>query len=507
MKLFLVFVLIGGMALSAQGKTTKYTYVITETAGPTSFDPLDADQTQNLAVARMIYATPVEVDSEDRLSSQILKSFNYDPNQNLLTWTIKENLKYSDGSTLTAKDLAFAVARMAYTRPQFPVLENVAGLKDWLKESEPLKTLPSGIQVKENKVEIRFSKKVKNPLFRFCLELFSVIPKSCVDTKTNKITCAKIPSSGKYDLISSSNTEVLFQEKTNGEQINFKYVPAAQLIQNINSLDEKTILAGNELMYSLDELDQLKKAGKILFLPAARFGILQINPNVGPFKNKICRHSFAENFRRNYKSIVKERGISESSIFTGIVTGYLSSDDLKKHSALKVSQGEYNECLDAIKASPIYWGYVENEKNSSFTQALTQTLSDFGQANIKPKLFKSRKEIAHAFIENEIAFLGSSSGFWAHDPSGDLQMLFTPNLHKPLDFVTTDSKLQSLIRDVVNNPEDESRYKAVNQYLYDEGLINIYSHVRRFYFSKNKAFLKKSPLGYSAPTPWQVFEL
>ena len=103
--------------------------------------------------------------------------------------------------------------------------------------------------------------------------------------------------------------------------------------------------------------------------------------------------------------------------------------------------------------------------------------------------------------------MGSGSGFWAHDPAGDLQMLFTPNLHKALNFVTQDEKFQNLIRDAVNNSENESYYKAVNQYLYEEGLINIYAHVRRFYFSKNKNFLKKSPLGYSAPTPWQVFEL
>ncbi len=505
--LILFLTVIGGFVLNAEAKIKKYNYVITETSVPTSLDPLDADQTQNLAVARMIYSTPIEIDSQDRLSSQILESFNYDPKLNLVAWVAKNGTKYSDGSTLTPQDIAFAVARMAYTRPKFPILEHIKGLEEWIKSAEPLKTFPKGIQVSGNKIEIHFSNKVKNPLFRFCLELFAVIPQKCVDSKTNKVTCDSIPGSGRYVVTSKDDIEIRFQEKSTKDEITFKYISVDKVAQQIVNLDEDTILAGNEVMYSLDELSLLKDSGKVLFLPAARFGILQINPNAVPFGDKLCRILFAEIFRKNYKEVVKERGISESSIFTGIISGYMNPKELRTHSLSKVTPAIENKCLEKIRSSPISWGYVETEKNSAFVQALTASLKFVGQGSIKPQLFKNRKEIAEAFVEGKISFLGSGSGFWAHDPSGDLQMLFTPNLHKPLNFVTQDEKLQRLIRDVVNNPDNESYYKAVNQYLHDEGLINIYSHVRRFYFSKNKEFLKRSPLGYSAPTPWQVFEL
>jgi ABC-type transport system substrate-binding protein len=507
MKLLFVFLLFGGLSVNTQAATKNYTYVITETSGPTSFDPLEADQTQNLPVARMLYATPIEVDSEDRLSSQILKSFNYEPSTKTLTWVLRDDIKYSNGTKITAHDIAFSVARMAFTRPKFPVIENILGLSSWLSEKEPLSNLPQGIKVTENKVEITFSKTTRNPLFRFCLELFSVIPKSCVDLKTNKISCSKIPSSGKFELVSKKEVEIQFKEKSQNSNFTFKYMPIDEALQKISSFDDNTILAGNEIMFSTKDLSHLKENGKVLFLPAARFGILQINPTAKPFNDKVCRHVFAEKFRESYKKTIGDVGISESSIFTGIVTGYLKPHELKNNSAVKISDASYSKCLKDIQDAQIFWGYVESEKNSNFSQALLETLKFFNKGTVNPKLYKSRKEIAQAFINNEISFLGAGSGFWAHDPSGDLQMLFTPNLHKPLDFVTKDEKLQKLIREAVDNSENESAYQAVNQYLYDEGLINIYSHVRRFYFSKNKHFLKKSPLGYSAPTPWQVFEL
>lgn len=505
-KILLVSILMGVPFMNAEASVKKFNYIITETSVPTSLDPLDADQTQNLPVARMIYATPIEIDSQDKLSSQVLESFKYDPNTAEVTFKVKQGAKYSDGKDITPEDVAFAISRMTYTRPRFPVVEYIEGLDKWLKLEEPLKSLPTGINVSKDTVTIKFSQKVKNPLFRFCLELFSIIPKSCVDTKTNKISCAQVPSSGRFVIKSQNSNEIEFKGRFSNEEFKFRYETVSSVQKALQSIETDTILAGNEVMYSHAELNNLKENGKILFLPAARFGIFQINPNVKPFSDKNCRRVMANLFRDEYKNIVKNRGITEASIFTGIVSGYMSHADLEAKSEVKLTSKTIDSCIETLKKSSLQWGYVESEKNSDFVQALTETLKKLGQNN-PPLLFKNRKEIAEAFVDSKIAFLGSGSGFWAHDPSGDLQMLFTPNLHKPLNFVTIDDKLQKLIKAAVNNPEDESNYKRVNQYLYDQGLINIYSHVRRFYFTKNQDFLKKSPLGFSAPTVWQVFEL
>lgn len=74
-----------------------YTYVITETAIANSFDPLDADQTINLPVARMLYSTPIEININGELTSKILDQFEYDEQNKAVTWKVKTGITYSDG--------------------------------------------------------------------------------------------------------------------------------------------------------------------------------------------------------------------------------------------------------------------------------------------------------------------------------------------------------------------------------------------------------------------------
>ena len=91
-----ILIFIGSLiAYSAQGAVMKE-YVITETDKYTSLDPLDADLTHNLPVARMIYATPLEIDASDSMTSLVLESFSYDRGSQTITWVVKKGLKFSD---------------------------------------------------------------------------------------------------------------------------------------------------------------------------------------------------------------------------------------------------------------------------------------------------------------------------------------------------------------------------------------------------------------------------
>ncbi|MDZ4084208.1 MAG: hypothetical protein U1E10_14790, partial [Bdellovibrionales bacterium] len=81
---FIFFILqivlgVGGPVIEtrASEKDSTYRYVITETGIFSSLDPLDADVTSNLPVARMIYATPLETSETNQLTSRVLESFRY----------------------------------------------------------------------------------------------------------------------------------------------------------------------------------------------------------------------------------------------------------------------------------------------------------------------------------------------------------------------------------------------------------------------------------------------
>ena len=95
--------------------------------------------------------------------------------------------------------------------------------------------------------------------------------------------------------------------------------------------------------------------------------------------------------------------------------------------------------------------------------------------------------------------------FGALDVAGDLQMLFTPKLHKALEFVAGDLQLQKMIEEAVQNSKDDKAFANVNQYLYQRALIRPYSHFKRFYLAKNPNLLNNIPVGITFPAPWQLF--
>ncbi len=503
-----ILVMVGFMNPESQAKaSTQFRYIITETSAPSSLDPLDADSTANLPVARMIYATPLEAAINNQLTSRVLESFRYDTEKRRVEWKVKSGIKYEDGSPITAEDVAFAVARMAYTRPKFPILEAIEGLDSWVKTADALKKFPKGITVSDNIVRIQFARDVDHPLFRFCLELFSIIPQRCVDPRTNKITCTKIPESGLYKIADQGQKQIKFLKRSDAneqsapDQISFEYKTPAELVIDLAKLDDATVVAGNESFFAPGILHDLEGKLSVKYTPAARFSVLQINQSVGPFKDKKCRQLFSKIFRTSYQEIAKDSP-AEGSVFTKILPGYLSLKDLETENSLSTS--EVQACKAKLAKESFPWGYAEPERDAIFFQALKRTFEVLDIKASSPVIKSTRKEFSDLFAEGKVAFFNAGSGFWALDPAGDMKMLLTPNLHKPLKHVSDDEKLQSLIAQLSSS---SSNYAKVNRYLFEEARFNVYTHVRRFFAAKNKKLLGDVPFAITSPAPWQVFKV
>lgn len=493
----------------------QYKYVITETKSPTSLDPLDGDQTQNLSVQRMIYATPVEVDQNGTLKSLVLSEFNYSTENQSMSWTVKNDLKFSDGSELTAQDVAFAVARMAFTRPSFPVIESIEGVDSWSKMPKALESLPSGINVSGNKIEIKFTKAVDHPVFRFCLEIFSIIPKKCVNLETNKIICEKIPVSGHYEITQQDKNQINFKlrsETIHGQKVPqhiiFEYMLPNDAFGGISKFSGHTVIQGNEITLSLPLLKKMSESLKVSYLPSSRIALNLLNPNVGTFKNKNCRLVYAEAYRKAFKEIATAGFKLESSVFTDVLPGYLVSSDLNGPAYDKLSKSEIDVCLKQLNENPPRWAQQKNDEDLVYYKAAEKTYELLGIKKPEPLVVEDRKQESEAFISGKVAAMGASTGFWALDPAGDIHMLLTPNMHKILQFVTKDEKVQSLVRKLKKGQDnDPEAFKNVNHYIHDEALFNVFAHVRRFYASDSLENIAELPLSITSPAPWQVFRM
>lgn len=499
----------------AKSDDHQYKYVITETGGPTSFDPLDGDQTQNLSVQRMIYATPLEVDQKGTLKSIVLEDYNFDSNANLMTWIVKKGQKFSDGSIITAADVAFAVTRMAFKRPHFPVIENIQGVLDWSKNPNALESNPTGIKVTGNKIEIQFTKSVDHPLFRFCLEIFSIIPKKCVDLKTNTVNCSPLPVSGHYEISHQKANEIQFKIRDASslkglapEQIKFEYIAPKVVFSSKYKPTGTTVIQGNEIKLSLEQLKTLNNDLKTSYLPSARIALNLLNPNVGSFKNKNCRLIFAEAYRQAFASMATNGFKVESSLFTEVLPEYSTSNELRKNSFDQISEKEKSDCLAQMKDNPPKWAETNDESDAIYRIIAEKTFDILGIPKSQPVKLNNRKEETEAFIKGEISIMGASTGFWALDPAGDIQMLLTPNMHKLLQFVSNDDKAQDLVRNLKNGADNNPEvFKKLNQYIFDEAKFNVFAHIRRFYASDSLLNLSELPVSITSPAPYQVFRL
>ena len=485
-----------------------FRYVMTNAETPTSFDPLDADHSNNISMARMVYLTPLEPSAHNSLSSHILTEFSYNSSIRTISWMVKDGLFFSDHSPITVEDVAFAVVRMAYTRPKFPVLKHIAGLAEWREGKNPLQSTPKGIRVEGNKIEITFEKDVPNPLYRFCLELFSIIPKRCVDAKGNKIICDPIPTSGQYFISQKNEKEWTFVKNRNLNfkgpyQIVFDYWGNSNILERLNSIDQNTVVYSDDGTISLDEQKNLPKDFKMRVRSASRFVGLLMNPKAPSFKRPECRRAFGNLAVLAYAKT--NDTAPQASLFARVIPGYLTPEQLRQRSKFAVLK-DMERCRDDLKKTPLRWGVIKDIGHRKNREGVTQEIfRSLGVSVPRPLMLESYPQFYRAFVEGELDFITFGSGFWALDVAGDLQMLFTPNLHKALEFVAGDLRLQELIEEAAQNPKDDKAFAQVNQYLYDHALIRPYSHFKRFYLARNPNLLNNIPIGITFPAPWQLF--
>ncbi len=471
------------------------TYIITESAKYDSLDPLDGDKTKNLPVQRMVYSTIFEVSPEDDYDSFLLDKFSFDKKRKELTLVIKSDLKFSDGTVITTKDIVFAILRMLKSRPNYPVIDKISGAREW---SGRFDSLPKGISYDDKKILIRFDSMNFNPLSRFCMEIFSIIPSRCLDIGSGEINCKRIPSSGPYQISSESDTTVTFQKnkyfkasrfRDLPERIKFKYIGIKEVESIKFQLGVNEVLAGHETQLSKDKMDSLKKLFNFTMKPKVRFRALEIHPKNG-FKNRSCRQAFAKLFRKFSKTSGVE---TENSIFTKIMKGYQFFDEHKG--------------IECEKKPTVRWGYVKELSNSEFVEIMMGLLdSDQGVFKIeKPILFENYQQMDEALKSGVINISTSGSGFWAADPAGDIRMFLTEGMHKPLNFITSDPELQKLLTELENDQSPENFIK-VNRYLYEDAKFNVYRHAARFYMTNKNVSLKNLPLGITSPAPYTVLE-
>lgn len=71
------------------------------------FNPTLTDSTYDDAVCSLVYTSLLKLDEEQNLKPYLAKEYTVSEDQKMITFTLEDNVIWSDGETLTAKDVAF----------------------------------------------------------------------------------------------------------------------------------------------------------------------------------------------------------------------------------------------------------------------------------------------------------------------------------------------------------------------------------------------------------------
>ncbi len=483
---------------------TTLTVINTETGTPDSFDPIDADKNQNLSVMRLLYATPIFISATNEIKSALLKQFSFDQKSKTVIFEVRDDIKFSDGRPITAQDIAMSIARFAYFHPEFPVINKILGVLDWSKKKQGLAHFPDGIKVTGAEIKIKFSSTMINPLFRFCLEVFSVVPRASIDLKSGKIIEKTPPFSGFYKLENQSDKSLVFEKRsdvfipdTEGDLYNtitviFKSASDACDLE----LKDNEVLAGYE-MSNIHAKCLDKDSKSIYWMPTSRFGLVLFNPNEPAFDTKEKRQFFSEKIRLNLRNKYKHLKV-EKSLFTKLLPGYLDSSEFSAAPLVNVNEFEGKSIsipwMPEFSSSVVYEAMIDVAKELKMNVKLIDK-------NI------SNSDFQDSFINGSLPITYGGSGFWAQDPIGDLQMLFTVGFHRNLYFVWQDLELYKKLKklDESNDGKEiQDLMRDFNRYIIDQSLISPVLHARRFYKTSEGQRMKDLPQAVTSPSLWQL---
>ncbi|MCB0361487.1 MAG: hypothetical protein KDD35_02120, partial [Bdellovibrionales bacterium] len=412
-------------------------------------------------------------------------------------------------SLIMPEDVVIAITRMARERPNFPVIKDIVGLSSWLNLDFPLESLPSGIEIEGHKISIKLTNAVGNPLFRFCLELFSIIPKKCIDLKNGAILCERIPVSGYYEIENETNKYIVFSSRAHSaifglklpKRIMFSYSPLTTVLNDPTKLLKHHVVAAHEGMIKNSDIKRIASSLGIQKKPSSRFSVLVLNKKGRLFSNRILRLWFSEQFRKSFAKIESGRQI-EASLFTKILPGYLSHAELiepHKEALAKIKLEELNQLTN------LNWAARPDLDRGLFEIPLENLFSSIGVQLPKPKKFSSRAELSQAFLNGEIDLMYGSTGFWSLDPIGDLQMLFTPNLHQDLRDIANDPEVRSRLQALSADDAGIEPFEELNRYLFDDAAFSVFTHHARIYLQSKTSGQKPLPFGITSPPPWMLF--
>ena len=495
-------------------KDSQPTFIIANAGIPYSFDPLEELNSRNSRIIKMIHSKIIEYDANGRFYSNVIKSYNYHEAKKILILEIKKGVKYTDGSLLTAEDVALSIKRNAFLRPGIPGISEIIGLSKWLKNEHPLLNELAGISVDKDKVFVKFASHVASPIDKF-VWCFGVIPSHSIEMKTGKLKLGDMaipPSVGEYKIVESkiaNGTHINEKTFIKLEKVNkhdsskpdivwLAYMSPANIGNYLSDFHNKVVICANEIDIEPYKLKDFKRIFNVHTTPRIMHSYLILNPKSKVFSDRRVRQYFA----KKYRDTMSVAGYSvEGSQLTNEMFGYLSLSDLENY-VEPFSKQEEQKILDHLRKNPPVWMQSPTLVTEPFAEIFNTTCNSLMIPLKRREISKFEGQYQEMWNRGELSIRQGYGSLGPADPTGDLKTTFS-GIHSFLSFVTEDPKLQNLLANL--EYFDRDSHVELNKYLFVESKFSVVSNYSRIYLFTGKAQIKNN-LKMQEPVPWEFFQ-
>ncbi|MEN0060261.1 MAG: ABC transporter substrate-binding protein [Bdellovibrio sp.] len=176
---------------------------------PYSLDPLDYDALAHHIYFRSVYSSLVSDYRLGEINGVVASSWWSNPEKDSWYFQIRDNMFFSDGERIEAKDVALSLNRAAFLmkqgRSDSGLLENLKGID----ELQAADQLASGIHYEKNIVTLEFKKPIPDILTKISFGLYGIVSSKNFDSKTGHWFNKKsIIGSGPYLVENWDDSEV-----------------------------------------------------------------------------------------------------------------------------------------------------------------------------------------------------------------------------------------------------------------------------------------------------------
>lgn len=293
-----------------KGENVKDTIIYALNTTPTGiFNPLIANSTYDVAVNELVYDSLLAYDEGYNLEKRMAKDYQISDDKLSLTFTIKDNIKWHDGTTFTLEDIYFTMTSVAsgkYDGGLYDSVKRIKGVKDYKSgKSDNI----SGIEILDDK-NIRFTLGEPYALALEGIGGMSIIPKHIwgnveVDNwKESSDILVNPIGTGPFKLTKFENGQAVYFEKFDefyiGKPKTAKFIFKVVNPETVQGeLKNGTVDIADISTFKNDQVGELEAEGfNVLKYPHAQVYYMGINLRQERFKDARVRQAMMYGINR-----------------------------------------------------------------------------------------------------------------------------------------------------------------------------------------------------------------